>query len=157
MLGTACATAQSASAVVTPTAGSDYLGREALRQDPADSLRMPGADEFQVVAAQGRAAPGGYVPAFDGAIFGTAAAPDEVHAFYADRLASLGWQPDTYGVFPTSTDQKVWGWCKPDRLFRLAILDPRSLAPMPNESSEDVTLFHATINARTRGVSCPSH
>lgn len=78
-----------------------------------------------------------------------------VHAFYADSLASLGWQPDTYGVFPTSTDQTVWGWCKSDRLFRLAILDPRSLAPMSNGSGEYATLFHATINGRTPEVPCP--
>jgi hypothetical protein len=118
---------------------------------------MPDAEALQSVGAERHTTPGGYVPAFDGAIFGTLAAPDEVKAFYANSLSALGWQPDTYGVFLTSTDTKVWGWCKPDRLFRVAILDPASFTTTLNGAREYRTLFHATINGRAPNVTCPSH
>ena len=99
----------------------------------------------------------GYATAFDGGIFGVHAAPAEVQAFYDTELQRQAWQPDTYQVFPTSTDLKVWGWCKPERLFRVAILDPSSFSPTLTQAQSYETLFHATINGRTPAVPCPSH
>jgi hypothetical protein len=59
-------------------------------------------------------------------------------------------------VFPTSTDLKVWGWCKPERLFRVAILDPSFFSSSLTQGQSYEALFHATINGRTPAVPCPA-
>jgi hypothetical protein len=153
----ACAAPQpvKSSSVVPST--NPYPDRQTLLADPASTIRMPGADELRPVGAERRTTPEGYATAFDGAIFGVHAAPDEVQAFYDAELRRQAWQPDTYQVFPTNTDLKVWGWCKPERLFRVAILDPSSFSPTLTQGQSYETLFHATINGRTPGVPCPYH
>jgi hypothetical protein len=156
-LCSACVTARPSVATVTNDAGNPYLDRQVLHDDPSDALRMPGAEALQSVGAERRTTPAGYVPAFEGAIFGTPATPEDVKAFYANSLSALGWQPDTYGVFPTSTDTQVWGWCKPDRLFRIAILDPASLSTTLIRARAYRTLFHATNNGRAHNLTCPGH
>ena len=80
-----------------------------------------------------------------------------MQAFYDAELRRQAWQSDTYHVFPTSTDLKVWGWSKSERLFRVAILDPSSFSPSLTQGQSYETLFHATINGRTPAVPCPSH
>jgi hypothetical protein len=154
--GLACAAPQT----VTGTAGlpstNPYPDRQTLLADPASTIRMPGADELRPVGAERRTTPEGYATAFDGGIFGVHAAPAEVQAFYDAELRRQAWQPDTYQVFPTSTDLKVWGWCKPERLFRVAILDPSFFSPSLTQGQSYEALFHATINGRTPAVPCPA-
>jgi hypothetical protein len=150
-----CSPPPSGAKLSTDGHDNPYADRQALLVEPAAHLRMPGTNEIQHVGAERRATPEGYAPAFDGAIFGTQASPGEVQQFYDSALRQDGWLPDTYQVYLTSTDRNVQGWCKPDRLFRVAIIEPSRLAHNPNEALAYRTLFHATINGRSQDVACP--
>jgi hypothetical protein len=156
-LGVACASPQAAPVAGTAVAANSYPDRQELRADPAAQIQMPRTDELRAVGAERHTTPEGDAGAFDGGIFGADATPAEVHAFYDAALRQQGWQPDTYGVFSTSTDLNVWGWCKPGRLFRVAILDPDAFAHSLTKSRPYPSLFHATINGRAPDVPCPSH
>jgi hypothetical protein len=152
----ACGAPELAARINTPGVVNPYPDRQTLLADPAAQIRMPEADELQRVGAERRTTPEGHAAAFDGAIFGTQAAPEEVHRFYDSALRHEGWQPDTYQVYPTSTDLKVWGWCKPELLFRVAIVDPETFSPDLRRGRSYTSLFHATINGRAADVPCPS-
>ena len=90
------------------------------------------------------------------ALPGTNATPGEVQGFYAAALRRSDWQPDTFEIYPTSTDLNGWGWCNPDRLFRLAIGDPAAIAPSLPLGRSYTTVFQGSLRGRTTDVACPS-
>ena len=89
-------------------------------------------------------------------MFGTHAGVEEVLAFYERELGRLGWTRDDIAVVNTTTDLRVFGWCKPRMTFRLAIKHPhdhpRWIAAAGGTAYP--TFFRAGLNAVEREAKC---
>lgn len=101
------------------------LERSALLADRAAALRMPGVDEVAHFGAERELTVDGPAFAFDRRMFGTQASAEEVLAFYERELGRLGWTRDDIAVVKSTTDLRVFGWCRSRMTFRLAIKHPR--------------------------------
>ena len=141
--------------VVVACAGIGPVERGELVSDPAWKLRMPGTEELAHFSDERRMTLDGPVDAYDGFAFGTQASDLEVFAFYDQELRRLGWRREPL-VSPSTVELRIWGWCKPRILFRLATKDqPRAFRPEFYRGRSYVTVFDARLRGRDTSFPCP--
>lgn len=151
MLGLAAALAAGACGQNTP---GGYLPEATLRQDAASELAPPGATSLATLSAEPFNNITGPQAGFYGHLFGTDLGSDDVSAFYARELVARGWRA-TRAPIRGSTESQAWGWCKPNMLFRLAILerDGYDARGLPG-ADRSALVFDATIVGTKQP--CPS-
>ncbi len=88
---------------------------------------------------------------------GTQATQQDVFDFYNTELKKLGWVSTKYDVFQTTTETKVYGWCKPKRLFRLGFFDKKEYSYDPKISKDwnYITYFTTYLTGESSSARCP--
>ncbi|SRR5258708_5582754 len=88
---------------------------------------------------------------------GTQATQQDVFNFYNTELKKLGWVSTKYDVFQTTTETKIYGWCKPKRLFRLGFFDKKEYAydPKIGKDWNYITYFTTYLTGESSSARCP--
>ncbi len=88
---------------------------------------------------------------------GTQATQQEVVNFYDTELKKLGWVSTKHNVFRTTTETKVYGWCKSNKLFRLGFFDKNTYSFDPKISKDwnYITYFQPSISGGSSEDHCP--
>lgn len=146
-----------AAGLLTVCAGNapgGYLPVSELSREAASELAPPGAVSLATLRAEPLDTITGPQAGYYGHLFGSDLSSDEVAAFYGRELPRLGWKP-TRQPIRGSTESMTRGWCKPNMLFRLGVLDPRGYDPQGLPGSDR---FEMVFDARILGTKqpCPS-
>jgi len=157
-LGRSCLLVFAAATVILTACDLDnpYLPQSALQNEPAAKLRYPGATQLGRVSHERETTFDGPLPAVDGFVFGADVGREDLFAYYDRELRRLGWQQDDYGIYETTVETDMWGWCKPRMSFRLAIKDQdRAYDPSFYKGRTYRTVFEANLQGRDADVPCP--
>lgn len=104
----------------------------ALKQVPETKLFAPNSEVIRETAQQAALGPGRPGPARYGYYLGTAAAPEEVEAFYRKELAARGWAPYPLAEFVRFNNaERAVLWQKGDLGFQLTVFKAATAGRTP--------------------------